>query len=218
MRARVLALALAACAGHAAPQGVVVGSSSATAPPDAAAPLPTLACVDGNPRGDWNPYERALVVQASDGSHADTCDDRGNLVSYQCELRNLDCPRGHSHERHMVAPCYEQSGAVTREEIDCDGRCRDGACASRCPAAGDHLTVTSIAGGVVFTSDADPRAIACTLAYDQPGDTFDCAADRKVGDVFTVEGLGLSTTTCTGGTWGAISDRQCTYSDCRYVR
>jgi len=217
VRRHLILVALAACGSRTPPP-----APQPTAALDAgvavadAAPSVAIACVAGSPRADHNPYDVLGVLAAADGDHRDTCDARGDLISFQCELRDRVCPGGGGRDRHMTAPCYEQTGAVTHERVACDGHCRDGACPARCPAFGDRLTYREVGTAVVFDSAADPRRIACALGFDQR-DAHDCAADPRAGDRFVVEGLGLSGSACTGGAWGAISDARCTYTDCRYV-
>lgn len=190
------------------------------APPDAGvgvvAPV-TMTCTAGADRAEFNPYDEARQLEGDDGAHTDACDAHGNLLSYQCEAESFRCPGGGGRDRRPVRPCYRQTGRVEEEQVDCDGGCAAGACNQRCPAFGDTLVYLSVGATVVFDSNGDARHIECTLGYDQQDD-YDCANDPRPGDTLTVEGLGLSSTMCTGGVWGALSDRRCTYTGCRYVR
>lgn len=222
MRIAAALVGLAACAGPATPPST--GSSPGAPPADAAAgpaPAPVvMRCAAGAARGDFNPYDEQRTLDSDGDAVTDACDASGDLVSYQCELEELGCPGGGGREHGFrpVAPCYQQTGRVEATTIDCDGMCRAGACAVRCPHAGDRLTYLELdaGGNPVFESDADPRRFACRLAFDQRDD-FDCMSDPKVGDILAVEGLGMSSSWCTGGNWGAISDHHCTYSDCHFV-
>lgn len=198
-----------------APGGIVATDAGVVDP----ASFVGIECVAGAPRGDHNHPDVAAAIVSDQGVHADLCDARGDLIQEQCEVRELVCPGGGGgRDRRMAPTCYEQTGAPLREVIACDGRCRDGACPARCPQAGDRLTYAELSGDrAVFVSHADPRRIACRVGFDQAADTYDCVADPRVGDLLVVEGLGMSTSMCTGGVWGAVSDSRCTYVDCRYV-
>jgi hypothetical protein len=55
------------------------------------------------------------------------------------------------------------SGEVVSEEVDCGGRCRDGACPKVCPELGETLECVSVdvAGNAVFTQRAGGWSYAC---------------------------------------------------------
>jgi hypothetical protein len=226
---RAALLLLAACAGPARPGGPSPGAPpdaglANTLPADAAVATP-LVCVPGaNQQAEFNLYDERRAVTHDDGTFVDRCDSGGSLMQYQCEQIGVRCAggggRGGFELRRPSRPCYQQTGRAIRESIDCDGRCRDGVCPTRCPQFGDKLVFRSIdaSGHPTFDSAADDRHITCSLAYDQKNDTFDCVRDQRVGNPFVVEGLGLSTTMCAGGVWGAVSDSRCTYAQCSYVR
>lgn len=204
--------------------GAGTGAAADAAPVATVTALVATTCPAGSPRGGFNPYDEQRALQGDDGVvHTDSCDARGNLVSYQCEEVHVRCPnggrRGGRHNRHMEAPCLERTGRVKADTVDCDGQCRAGACNKRCPQFGDKLTYLRIDadGNSVFVNASDPRRIACSMVFDQKKDNFDCKTGPKVGDVITVEGLGMSTTMCTGGTWGNLGTRRCSYGGCRFV-
>jgi hypothetical protein len=210
---------LAACGNHAAaPSAPVVISGASLDAGTGAQGATTMRCVAADARDDDNPYDDARTVAGDDGSFTDHCDPSGNLVSYRCADQPVPCPGGSGHDRRRQPTCLAETGRVVAETIDCDGQCRSGACAVRCPAAFDVLTFLALdsQGNPTFASNADPRHFACTLAYDQD-DAFDCAFDQNVGDTMEIAALGLSGSACAGGVWGAISDDRCTYADCRFV-
>lgn len=220
---RAVLVFLAACASHppsAPPPPPDLGNAS----PDGGA-ASTLLCTAGEmTQAELNLHDERRAVTGDEGTSTDHCDAAGDLVNFQCEQVGVPCPggggRGTFGFRRPARPCYQQTGRVLPEMVACDGRCRDGACPARCPQFGDTLTYVSVdaAGNAVFDSAADDRDIACAVVYDQSSDTYDCTHDPRVGDRLVIEGLGMSTTFCTGGTWGAVSDSRCTYGDCRYVR
>lgn len=180
-----------------------------------------MECGVGPGRAPWNPYDEPQELRGIDGAFTDHCDATGNLVSYQCEAPEVPCARDPDEGQHVKrppSPCWERTGRVVADVVDCDGQCRAGACNQRCPQFGDRLTMVSVdpVGNPVFANAADPRRFACALQFDQARDAYDCRSARA-GDPFVVEGLGLSTSMCTGGTWGAVSDRRCTYGKCRFV-
>ena len=212
--------AVAGCAGPATPpsSGGVNNAAVDAAPAPVAAAV-VVRCAAGAPRGDFNPYDEQRTLDSDGDAVTDHCDGNGDLVSYQCEIQEVGCPGGSDRGRRPIESCYVQTGRVEATTIDCDGHCEAGACAVRCPQAGDRLTYLALdaGGNPIFDSAADPRDFACRLAFDQKSDTFDCVSDPRVGDSFVVAGLGMSSSWCTGGVWGAISDAHCTYSDCQFV-
>jgi hypothetical protein len=92
------------------------------------------------------------------GTFTDTCEN-GNLVQYECESST------------GVGPDYDPviytsySGEVVSTNVDCDGRCTNGACPNACPAPGDQLRCVSIdPGGVAtFESLSSGWTYACTI-------------------------------------------------------
>jgi hypothetical protein len=153
----------------------------------------------------------------NNGDFVDACDDAGNLTKYSCETQ-LQCSPGPDAECSS-----SETGAVTSSHIDCAGHCADGACPSRCPTFGDSVEVESIdaSGGVVLRDAYDGRRYTCTLAFDQPGDGFDCISGVKVGSEATFSSQGFSGSYCTGNAIGAIglcypSASVCTGQNCTY--
>jgi hypothetical protein len=226
MRRMTLAflVALPACAGRTPAAGAGGGAGapgggggSVLAQRD----LVKVECEAGPGRGGWNPYDEKRELLGDNGAFTDSCDANGNLVSHQCEEIEERCPPKPGPQepvKHMEAPCWRRSGRVASSTVDCDGRCDGGTCRTRCPKEGDQLVIVSVGPGgrVVFASAADPRHFACTLSWDDKRDKYDCGS-AKTGDQFEVKGLGLSTTMCTGGTWGAVGSGRCSYTDCRFV-
>lgn len=222
MRRHLILVVIAAC-GPRTPGPAPVGDDAPEVVEDPR-PLPPAPvyqrCEAGKEgRAEYNRPDQARALEGTNGTFTDQCDASGDLVSHQCGFEARRCERGRGgRQQKAIAPCYLETGEVVEEIVACDGRCLAGACPQRCPQFGDQLTYLAIdAGGVVFDSAEDDRHLACTLGFDQKRDTYDCAADPQVGDRFTVEGLGMSTTMCTGGVWGAISDARCTWTQCRYV-
>jgi hypothetical protein len=222
---------LTACGGRAPGASTAPAGSAGAVPVDAGAPAPApapapppvaMACDPGPDRAPFNPYDQRRTLTGRNGSFTDGCDGGGNLVNHQCEAKTIRCPGGggrQGHHKRMDPDCWERTGQVVADTVDCDGRCKDGTCDTRCPKSGDMLTIVALdpLGQVTFASAADPRRFTCTLAWDDKKDAFDCKGGFRVGDSFPIKGTGLSTTMCTGGTWGAVGEGRCTYSGCRFV-
>jgi hypothetical protein len=129
------------------------------------------------------------------GEFTDTCEN-GDLVQYECETRTIAGP--------PTDPAYYTSvtGQVVSTNVDCGGRCTNGACPDTCPAEGDrlrcvsvaadgHTTLKSISSG--WTYECDINSLAGCQTMPQPGDTVDvtskpanitsreCVADTDLG-------------------------------------
>lgn len=137
----------------------------------------------------------------TNGTFVEACDEHGNLLDYSCAETDY-CNMG----------CFSaiNTGAVVTpaQGIDCGGTCHDGRCDARCPQQADHLTFlsASLDGGAIVRNDTGGRFYTCSL--DAPSQTcttgFDCSTVRG-GQTGVVAGLGLTTTICTGPTFGSIA-------------
>jgi len=162
--------------------------------------VPTVSCTaDAGASPTPDPATRG-GVSASDGTFVDECDAQGNLVEYGCETEQLctDPP-------NPSCTSYE-TGKSSTQSFDCDGKCKEGRCEARCPEHGDQVVSkgTDASGKYVFDSAADDRDYACTLIFSGSG----CVP----GQGGVIDGLGLQTSFCTGGTFGNIQVAGCSYN------
>jgi hypothetical protein len=206
------------CPGAACPilpeEGGVTSDASASSvgqcQPDAGSPFPQPSMM--------SPEVRASLT-GTNGTFQDTCDANGNLTEYTCEGKQTCGPGPNPACDHWL------TGQVIPQTIDCNGRCKDGRCVSRCPKAGDVLVykVVEASGAATFTNQTDGRVYACAgLGFDKANDGFDCKA-AVVGQQIVVIGIGMTGSFCTGGQFGNIAagtqatEEQCAYVQCRFA-
>jgi hypothetical protein len=163
-----------------------------------------------------DPEVRAFV-RGTNGDFQDSCDPAGNLTEYSCETRR-------SCGLPPNPPCETwETGKVVPQSIDCNGRCVDGTCTSRCPQAGDRLVYEAVgAANIVLENQTDHRLYVCeSLGFDKPNDGYDCGA-AIVGQEVYVVGIGMTGSFCTGGMFGNVAvgpsstDERCAYLNCRF--
>jgi len=163
----------------------------------------------GATQNDIDPATRK-TISGTNGSFTDSCDGALNLLEYSCKTIAIcsDPPN--------PSCTYVQTGEVISQPFDCGGTCKDGACASRCPAHGDTLSYLSVAadGGAKFRNESDGRVYECQLIFDAPNDAYDCKTGPTVGQRSVITSLGLRATFCTGGEFGNLGIGGCSYA-CR---
>jgi hypothetical protein len=150
------------------------------------------------------------VVQGSNGTFADACDDDGNLIEYLCESRLL-CGPGPNPACNSM-----NTGLVISELIDCSGHCSGAACAARCPNFGDRLVYRSFDpanGAATLENQTDQRSYECELSDDTADDGYDCLTAPTVGSEVKMVTQGLQTSQCTGGGFGTIGVTDLSASD-----
>jgi hypothetical protein len=161
------------------------------------------------------PYFPTTVLSGSretfsgtNGVFSDVCEN-GDLVQYGCGVVYTMGPPGDP------GPFPNSTGAVVSTNVDCDGRCVDGACPDVCPPLGTTLQYVSVdtAGNAVLTQGAGGFSYACEF-FGSSG-TLDCAAFQAGDAVEVVEKSGESL--CVGQvtfTVGPDSDNRCKYYRC----
>lgn len=138
----------------------------------------------------------------TNGKFEDECDAEGNLIAHFCEP--AECGANQDPE------CRSQlSGAVVSQMVNCDGRCQEGTCEAYCPQIGDAVVYVTVdgSGNVVLDSNNDDRNYACTLIADNPNDSVNCTLDPVPQAAGAIVSLGLSQSSCTGGSIGNLGVR-----------
>jgi hypothetical protein len=157
------------------------GESVPTAGDDPTEPV-RHDCPRGGP-GFSPPHEipKAHVKESYSGTNGvfiDTCQG-GDLVQYGCEET--------STEPNPFDPAIYTytTGAVTSRNVDCGGRCIDGACPNVCPAVGDELRYLSVEadGRATLESISSGWTYACSL-----NPSGECLATPRPGDIVNVTG------------------------------
>ena len=223
-----LASLVAACGGattsplggpsDASGQDVVV--SAADAAVGDAPPAQVLDCVADAGVASTDPGDPSVqdTLTGTNGVFTDSCDSQGNLVDYSCETETV-CGPGPTPGCSMY-----DTGRVVPQSIDCSGHCVNGRCDGRCPSIGQgyHFVAVGPPGAATLMNDSDGRTYACSLIYDQSGDSFDCTTGPTAGLAGSITSLGLHGGYCTGQDFGNIGvtidgvpapdGQSCTYS------
>ena len=154
------------------------------------------------------------TVHGTNGDFADQCDASGSLVEYWCETVPDQCTPPPNPFCTM-----KQSGKVVSTTIDCGGECAGGICAVRCVDWADQMTVVTVEadGDILVDYLSHGRRYQCSLTFDNPNDTVDCAAVHRVGETLTIESLGITDTNCTAGRFN-FGVGPCSYSCVRAPR
>ena len=180
-----LAFAVIGCGG--ASSGDSSGGSSGSSSGGGGAVVPTVVfppCEAGILYSYSGPKEDPRVRETHSGSNGeftDTCQN-GELVQYACELMTTTGPP------QDPVTWTSGTGRVVSRNIDCDGRCVNGACPNACPANGDRLlclsvdaddrtTLESASSGWTYVCDISP---ASCETMPQPGETVDVTSTQEL--------------------------------------
>jgi hypothetical protein len=144
------------------------------------------------------------------GEFTDTCED-GDLIQYECETTTFTGPPSDP------ATWTSGTGNVVSKNIDCSGRCVDGACPNACPNVGDrvrclsvasdgHTRWESITSGWTYECEVNPYNECSSMPG--PGDTLDVAWSPP---------LILTSTDCVTDVYFAVgigTEASCWYAPC----
>jgi hypothetical protein len=148
------------------------------------------------------------TFSGSNGVFTDSCEN-GNLVQRGCGVTYVTGPPGDP------GPFPLGNGEVVSTNVDCGGRCVDGACPDVCPALGTTLEYVSVdaAGSAVLTQDDSGWSYTCEFYGSSGG--VDCATVPAGSSVEVVEDI--SEALCVGLviiTVGIDSENRCKYYQC----
>jgi hypothetical protein len=183
---------------------------------------PQVTCMDpDHVAPDYGVTVKGATTGAN-GSFSDECDSAGNLVEYQCEFGG-DCLRderdaapvpatgGSGGTAGICAPV--QTGNVVPLQVDCDGRCVNGACERYCADFGDGFSVVDVAPGELVTLESDEgRLFDCAALVELNG--FQCTDEALAGSTLSVMALGNCTPA--GFTIGVTFEGTDAGEDCAY--
>jgi hypothetical protein len=186
--------------GGSAGNGGSAGSGSSAGAPVVHPPCPQGVLFSAAPLPDPRVRETHAGLN---GSFTDTCEN-GDLVQYDCETSTITGPD------NDPATYTSFSGQVVSKNVDCGGRCQDGACPNTCLAEGDtlrclsveadgHATFESLSGG--FTYACDINSLVVCEAMPEPGATVTVfTATRLSTGVECVNEVGFAVEVGTQGT------------------